>query len=106
MVLSVTNNPVFNRGYEPMLRPNATHDEVMYALAKYIPAVSSAIGKMALRNEVANSIDLNSSSFRNEWGRNHPSFGVSWLHSDMKGMAYFYVYKLYDEIVKKQGDLQ
>ena len=39
---SITNNLVFNRGYEPMLATNATSDEVMYAIAKYVPAVSSA----------------------------------------------------------------
>lgn len=27
--------------------------------------------------------------------------GHSWLHSDMKDMAYFYVYKLYEQIIEK-----
>ena len=100
---SVTNNPVFNRGYEPMLATNATPDEVMCALAKYVPAVSSAVGGLALRDDLVTSIDLNGTSFRNGWGRNHSTFGNAWFHSDMKDMAYFYVYKLYDEIVEKGG---
>ena len=29
-----------------------------------------------------------------------------WQHSDMKDMAYFYVYKLYDEIVNQKGNLK
>lgn len=29
--------------------------------------------------------------------------GYAWLHSDMKDMAYFYVYKLFDQIVEKGG---
>ena len=29
----------------------------------------------------------------------------SWLHSDMKDMAYFYVYKLYEQLVTR-GDMQ
>jgi hypothetical protein len=91
---SVTNNPVFNRDYEPMLATNATSDEVMYALAKYVPAVSSAVGGLALRDDLVTSIDLNGTSFRNGWGRNHSTFGNAWFHSDMKDMAYFYVYKL------------
>jgi len=39
------------------------------------------------------------------WGRGHPVFEDSWLHSDMKDMAYFYVYKLYEQLIQK-GDLK
>ena len=32
-------------------------------------------------------------------------YGANWLHSDMKDMAYFYVYPLYDEL-KTKGNLK
>ena len=37
----------------------------------------------------------------NGWGRGSPD----WHHSDMKDMAYFYVYKLYEQLIQK-GDLK
>ena len=37
----------------------------------------------------------------NRWGRNHVNYGTAWLHSDMKDMAFFYVYKLYEQIVSE-----
>lgn len=30
-----------------------------------------------------------------EWGRNHSLYENRWLHSDVKNMAYFYVYNLF-----------
>lgn len=40
----------------------------------------------------------------------HKARGTSrhkWLHSDMKDMAYYYVFRLYDELVQKiQGGVQ
>ena len=103
---SVTNNPVFNRGYEPMLATNATPDEVMCALAKYVPAVSSAVGGTRVWNTLGMAIDLNEDSDLgvrrpNGWGRLHATFGESWFHSDMKDMAFFYVYQLYNDLITK-----
>lgn len=103
---SVTNNPVFNRDADEMFDRNAPVNDQQLCLAKYVPAVSSAIDKTAPCGDVIDSIDLNGSSFRNGWGRSHPNFGDAWFHSDMKDMAYFYVYKLYDNIVKTRGGLQ
>ena len=37
----------------------------------------------------------------NRWGRGSPD----WHHSDMKDMAYFYVYKLYEQLIQK-GNLK
>ena len=39
----------------------------------------------------------------NGWGRMHDNFGVSWLHPDMKDMAYFYVFKFYEKVIEKGG---
>jgi len=44
--------------------------------------------------------------FINGWGRSHEVYEYDWQHSDMKDMAYFYVYKLYDEIVNQKGKLK
>lgn len=99
---SVTNNPVFNRGYEPMLRPNATHDEVMYALAKYISVVPSSIGGGFVFSDVIDgNFDLDDLKYRNGWCRPTTNGQCPWKHSDMKDSAYFYIHKLYDEIVQK-----
>lgn len=42
----------------------------------------------------------------NGWGRDEESFyKLNWLHSDMKDMAYFYVFGLYDQLILK-GNLK
>lgn len=100
---SVTNSPVFNRGYGPMLSPDATGDEVMYALAKYVPAVSSPVGGRLVFSDVINeSFNLVDGKYRaNGWCRPSSDDSSLWKHSDIKDAAYFYVYKLYDEIIQK-----
>ena len=99
---SVTNNPVFNRGYEPMLATSATPDEVMCALAKYVPAVSSAVGgRSVFSDEMSENNNLTGGKYRNGWGRASENGALLWKHSDMKDMAYYYVYKLYEEIIQK-----
>ena len=46
-------------------------------------------------------MDLNDDDYRDGWGRG----SSDWQHSDMKDMAYFYVYKLYEQLVEK-GNLK
>ena len=41
---SITNNPVFDCPGTEMNNRNATQDDIWYALAKYVPAVSSPVG--------------------------------------------------------------
>ena len=99
---SITNNPVFNRGFSPMLDGNASEDDQWLAVAKYVPAVSSPVGGMALREEIIENHDLNEGEvFRNGWVRSAVNNGIPWKHSDMKDVAYFFVYKLYFQIVEK-----
>ena len=97
---SITNNPVFDRGYAPMLSGGASEREVFMSLAKYVPALSSPVGGNTVlgRNR---DFDLNSDTFRNGWGRPAVKNQTPWLHSDMKDMAFFYVYKLYEQLVQK-----
>ena len=110
---SIVNRPAFDvDDADEMLDRNATEDDVFLALAKHVPAVSGAVGGTPIWNDNTKAVDLNLNSERggiprpNGWGRNHPSLGVAWLHSDMKDMAYFYVYKLYDQIVNVKGKLK
>lgn len=106
---SITNNPVFDRGYAPMLSGGASEQEVFTALAKYIPALSSPVGG----NKVLDStdyfdFDMNQERFvprPNGWGRPAVKNQTPWLHSDMKDMAFFYVYKLYEQLIQK-GNLK
>ena len=80
-----------------------------FPLAKCVPAVSSAVGgNIVAADNIFESHNLNGSGYRNEWGREAERDGSQpWKHSDMKDMAYFYVYKLYDELVGfDKGDLK
>ena len=104
------NDPVFNRGYVPMFSRNATQDDIWFALAEYVPAVSSPVGGNSIGNDVTENIDMNDDSNNgvlrpNGWGRSHKVYLDKWFHSDMKDMAYFYVYPLYDEL-KTKGNLK
>ena len=99
-------NPVFSYGGTPLNNRNASQDDIRLSLAKYVPAVSSPVGVSAALNR--NNVNLNDVSDvgrPNEWGRDHNVYEESWLHSDMKDMAYFYVYKLYEQLVTR-GDMQ
>ena len=103
---SITNSPVFSYGGTPLNNRNATQDDIWLSLAKYIPAVSSPIGGTAPFD--ANNINLNDTTIvirPNGWGRNSGVYGQSWFHSDMKDMAYFYIYPLYDDL-KTKGNLK
>lgn len=61
-------------------------------------------------NDVAENIDMNDDSNDgilrpNGWGRNDDVYLEKWFHSDMKDMAYYYVYPLYDDL-KTKGNLK
>lgn len=83
-----------------MIDRNASLDDQRLALAKYVPAVSGAVGGRAVLGN-GEDHDLNSSEYRNGWGSGSPD----WHHSDMKDMAYFYVYKLFGQLIQK-GNLK
>ena len=109
---SITNNPVFYCPGTQMDNRNASQDNIWRALAEYVPAVSSPVGGNRIWSTVGRNVNLNDNSAQgiprpNGWGRSHNVFNESWFHSDMKDMAYRYVFKLYDELVHKiKGDTQ
>lgn len=101
---SITNSPVFSYGGTPLNNRNASQDDIWLSLAKYVPAISSPVGGIAPLD--ANNINLNDATIvtrPNGWGRDHSVYEESWLHSDMKDMAYFYVHKLYEQLVTRGG---
>ena len=100
---AVTNRPIFSCSGTSLNNRNASQDDIWLSLAKYVPAISSPIGGCAAFGNPDRAADLNSSSYRNGWGRTSSVYGASWLHSDMKDMSYYHVYPLYDEIVQKGG---
>ena len=103
---AITNSPVFSYGGTPLNNRNATQDDIWLSLAKYIPAVSSPVGGNEVLDD--NDFDLNNAMHiarPNGWGRDHNVYKSSWLHSDMKDMAFFYVYPLYNDLATK-GNLK
>mgnify|MGYP004639562353 CR=1 FL=1 len=102
---SITNNPVFYYPGTQMDNRDASQDDIWFALAEYVPAVSSPVGGNATAPAKLENHDLNSGTYRSGWGRNSSVYGTSWFHSDMKDMSYFYVYPLYDEL-KTKGNLK
>ena len=85
---------------------NASLDDQWLALAKYVPAVSSPVGGREM-GAVENNVDMNNDSADggvprpNRWGRPAVKNQTPWMHSDMKDMAFFYVYKLYEQLIQK-----
>ena len=73
--------------------------DIWLSLAKYVSAISSPIGGMAALG--LEDHNLNGASYRDGWGRQDNVYNQNWLHSDMKDMAFFYVYPLYNELVQK-----
>ena len=108
---TITNNPVFYYPGTQMDNQNASQDDIWLALAKYVPAISSPVGGRAVHAILGRDVDLNLDSAEqgiprpNGWGRNSAVYGQKWFHSDMKDMAYFYVYPLYTEL-KMKGNLK
>lgn len=100
---SIVTNAVFARNASAMFNPSATQEAQWETLAKYVPAVSSAVGVCSVFFISGRDVNLNSDSEQgisrhNGWGRNHPRYGSSWLHSDVKNMAYWYVFPLYKHL--------
>ena len=76
-------------------------------LAGAIPALSGPMGTTPTLT-ANRRFDMNTSAYKADggvWGRDHDDYGKRWLHSDIKNMAYFYVYKLFEKLVE-EGDLK
>ena len=114
---SIVTNAVFDRGVSAMFSPTISDYDKADILAFHIPAVSSPAGKVeTVGDEPQDGLDfnLNDSLFHaNGWGREAvlvtdekgQHFETPWLHSDIKNMAYYYVYPAFTNIVEI-GDLR
>ena len=106
---SIVTNAVFDRGVSAMFKTAMTDFEVADILAFHIPAVSSPAGKVATLYK-NNAIDMNNSFRLNNWGRSgnlktnedgQTIITYPWLHSDIKNMAYYYIYTVFTNIIEK-----
>ena len=102
---SIVTNAVFNRDVEAMFQPTISDFDKADILASHIPAVSSPAGKVPIPSEVTfQSYNLNSSDYIGDsWGRGRTPTEFSWLHSDIKDVAYFYTHKVFEKIVEVGG---
>lgn len=109
---SIVTNAVFDRGVSAMFSSMISDYDKADILAFHIPAVSSPAGKTEVIGSNQGNVhdfNLNDSTYRaNGWGWPKPSGYpenklMPWLHSDIKNMAYYYVYPAITNIVEKGG---
>ena len=113
---SIATNAVFDRGVSAMFSPTISDYDIADILAFHIPAVSSPAGKrdvIGSNQGVEYDFNLNNGAYRaNDWGRpgtvvtdenGQQHIEKNWLHSDIKNMAYYYVYPAFTNIVEKGG---
>ena len=112
---SIITNAVFDRGVSAMFDPTISDYDKADILAFHIPAVSSPAGKVSIRTvqqgQTVKDFDLNELAYRaNGWGREGVDVEneqgqvittYNWLHSDVKNMAYYFVYPAFTNIVEK-----
>ena len=96
--------PVFRKNPDDIFSSQIDPAIVNEALAKGVPALSFAMGRYPLALPDFENYDM-ASEKPVLWPRNHETYGKRWLHSDIKDVAYPYVYKTFGKIVQK-GELQ
>ena len=108
---TIPANAVFDRGVSAMFNSTISDYDKADILAYHIPAVSSPAGKVAVVLG-SNDFDMDTLCCSDAWGRDgvpvEDEHGVQhiekhWLHSDIKNMAYYYVYTAFTNIVEKGG---
>ena len=87
-------SPVFPLNPAGMNSPTISGDFLNELLAKGIPALSPPCGA----GSVSGLAGQNMAGFQsNGWGRENDD---DWLHSDIKNMAYYYTYRLFDKFLE------
>ena len=66
-------------------------------LAEALPATSFATGANEISVRFSKNIDM-MEEFKNGWPLAERNNNPNWLHSDFRDVAYFYNWKLYDDI--------
>ena len=100
----LASQPVFRWNPPGMLTnsiPPALRKEL---LAKGIPALSGATGTMSVMGAIANA-DMNSVARPNGWPRlpTEAPYGQRWKHSDLKDVAFFFNYNVFNDFIAKGG---
>jgi hypothetical protein len=98
---------VFRGAPDFMFSSNVSREQQNSLLAAAIPAMSYATGRNVVGafSTPRGSMNYDMTDFRSGWPRNHPIYGESWLHSDVRDVAYIYTSILFDGIVA-MGDLR
>ena len=92
--------PVFSTREAPFLSnvSQYSNEDYFTLLALHMPALTPAMGKPenATFSNIASFNPTDMITLKSEeWGREHFEYRTRWLHSDIKNMAYFYVYNLF-----------
>jgi pimeloyl-ACP methyl ester carboxylesterase len=98
-------NTVFNPSPSSIMNSNASRLEIDAHLTQGIPALSPATGSINLFDFNIQSYDMD--SFKsNIWPRGEThNFADRFLHSDISKIAYFFLYKIFNNIIDK-GNLR
>ena len=77
-------------------------------LTQGVPALTPPTGRSGLESARIASVDENASASQNGIIKPHnwparSSYGMRWLHSDMKDVSFWYNYKLYEKFIEEGG---
>lgn len=67
------------------------------------PRVESHVTGREAIGSIPSARNFDMSNFKNGWPRDHAHYDERWLHSDVREMAYLYIYKLFDDIAGRGG---
>lgn len=100
-----TTNTVFNPYPVSITNSVATRLEIDAHLSQGIPALSPPVGRTNLAGAGIISFDFNTPQYMvNSWPRVYGvQLGGRFLHSDLKNVAYFFVYPVYQKIIETGG---
>ena len=104
--MTFATNTVFNPFPSSITNSALTDAEINAHLTQGVPALSRALGNIAISADLVESMDLNADDDQqrpNGWPNDFGDFGRAWLHSDIKDVPYFYTYPKFDMIIKKGG---
>ena len=94
--------PVFNPEPSSMLNPTIPISVRNDILAKGIPALSPATGRILIPKLSSRNISMNALIRPNGWWRlDSGELNSRWLHSDLKDVAYFFVHPLFIDLCEK-----
>ncbi len=98
--------PAFRTSPDVMFSPTITKANQDMILAKAIPVLSGPTGSRAISFPPSvtekRDFDMNTEFERpSGWPRSDGDYGTRWLHNDIKNVAYFYNFCLFDDFVQK-----